>query len=124
MDTLKIVVEYCSQNYVPLGKSDSGGRWYPDEEEIYDCCKGIRSPSRSYPWSLYKHCKSKKHITNWVLKTKDNTVITGLRMTRDTAPLYLDTVDPLLAYVRDHLLGHHLDSRPVTQKPIPNGVVG
>ena len=109
-NNIKIVVDYCAQNYVPLGKTDNGGRWYPDPEEECSCCKSIRSPTRSYPWSLYKHCKSKKHVENWVLKTKDNLVINGLRMTKKSAPLYLDAVDPLLIYVRDHLLGIHLES--------------
>lgn len=124
MDTLKLVVDYhyMEGNSSPSGRSDNGGRWYPDDGEKCDCCDKVRSPSRSYPWSLWKHCKSKKHIKNWVLKQTDPTYKEALNMTKETAPLYLDTKDPMFIYVRDHLLGYHLDSRPVTKKPITSGV--
>jgi len=37
------------------------GRWYPSDSERCDCC-GVRSPSRSYPWSLMLHCRTAKHV--------------------------------------------------------------
>jgi hypothetical protein len=46
----------------PEGKTDSGGRWYPSEREERGCCQEVRGPSRSYPWSLFKHCCSMKHV--------------------------------------------------------------
>lgn len=46
----------------PDGKFDNGGRWYPDEEEIHECCSYVRSPSRSYPLSLNQHCRTLNHV--------------------------------------------------------------
>ena len=43
----------------PSGRSDNGGRWYPHAD--CDCCRGIRSPSRTWPWSLYVHAHSLEH---------------------------------------------------------------
>jgi len=48
----------------PDGKCDSGGRWYPTEGERQACCHNIRTPSRRWPWSLVKHCRTKKHVAN------------------------------------------------------------
>ncbi len=42
------------------GNFDNGGRFYP--RESFDCCKGIRSPSRSFPFSLLKHSHSIQHV--------------------------------------------------------------
>jgi len=44
----------------PLGDSDNAGRWYPNNEQ--ECCKGIRSPTRSWPWSLMLHCRTMVHV--------------------------------------------------------------
>lgn len=48
----------------PDGRSEKGNRWYPSDSESCPCCSSIRQPSRSYPWSLYKHCFSLTHICN------------------------------------------------------------
>ncbi len=48
----------------PSGSFDNGGRWYPDEDEIQECCNSIRRPSRNYPYSLMVHCRTIKHIAN------------------------------------------------------------
>lgn len=48
----------------PDGKFDSAKRWYPSDSEKRDCCKGIRNPSRSWPHSLNKHCRSVEHVAN------------------------------------------------------------
>jgi len=48
----------------PSGKFDNAKRWYPDEMERCDCCEGIRSPSRSYPYSLMVHCRSTSHMSS------------------------------------------------------------
>jgi len=44
------------------GKFDSAGRWYPSEDWEASCCSSVRYPSRKWPYSLLKHCISKKHI--------------------------------------------------------------
>jgi hypothetical protein len=52
------------RNTHPDGRPDKGGRWYPSDAEYQACCRGLRGPSRSYPWSLMIHCRSLKHIAN------------------------------------------------------------
>lgn len=46
----------------PAGKFDKGGRWYPGEDEECSCCRGVRSPSRAYPYSLMVHCRTIGHV--------------------------------------------------------------
>lgn len=48
----------------PQGKFDRGGRWWPAPEEECSCCAKIRTPSRRWPWSLNKHCRSLEHVAN------------------------------------------------------------
>jgi hypothetical protein len=48
----------------PDGSFDSAGRWYPSDDEECPCCMDIRSPSRAYPFSLMRHCRTRKHIRN------------------------------------------------------------
>jgi hypothetical protein len=48
----------------PDGKFDNAGRWEPSESEKCECCRGIRSPSRAYPYSMVAHCRSRKHVAN------------------------------------------------------------
>jgi hypothetical protein len=48
----------------PDGKFDSGGRWYPSDDETQACCHKIRNPSRAWPWSLMHHCRTEKHVAN------------------------------------------------------------
>lgn len=69
MSDLEIAVEelYKRQNRLKRisGKSDKQGRWYPDETERRQCCGEIRSPSKAYPWSLFKHCCGVVHVANY-----------------------------------------------------------
>lgn len=46
----------------PDGEFDSGGRFYLKDR--YDCCKGIRNPSRAYPYSEMVHGRTLKHIAH------------------------------------------------------------
>ena len=48
----------------PDGKSDASRRWYPSSQESQSCCRGIRAPSRAYPWSYMTHCRTVAHIAN------------------------------------------------------------
>ena len=49
----------------PRGEFDSGGRWFPHPSmERQPCCDKIRQPSRSYPYSLNLHCRSKHHVAS------------------------------------------------------------
>jgi hypothetical protein len=46
----------------PSGETDYFGRWYPDPLERRACCSQIRDPSRAWPWSLWQHCHTAKHV--------------------------------------------------------------
>ena len=48
----------------PEGRRDNGGRWRPTENERQECCNGVRSPTRAWPWSLMLHCRTAQHIAN------------------------------------------------------------
>jgi len=49
----------------PTGTFDKAGRFWPAEDgERCDCCGYIRTPSRAYPYSLMKHCRSINHVAN------------------------------------------------------------
>jgi hypothetical protein len=119
LNNLKFTVKYVQEHYNPTGHKDNGGRWYPDNDEKCMCCNNIRSPSRAYPWSLWKHCKSKKHVTNWVSKQILTNLVykEAMAMTQETAALYVNTEDNLLAYVRDHVYGLHINSNPIKGVP-------
>ena len=54
--------------FVP-GRSKNSGKWFPSKDWEASCCENIRSPSCKYPYSLLKHCASKKHIMT-LLKEK------------------------------------------------------
>ena len=63
----QIAVEYLLRKdriAHPSGKTDKGNRWYPNEDELSSCCKQVRPPSRSFPWSFMTHCRSLKHLCN------------------------------------------------------------
>ena len=68
MNTLQVAVnEYKdrrNRTTHPNGKIDSGGRWYLSENEKCSCCQRIREPSKGYPWSLLKHCRTITHIAS------------------------------------------------------------
>lgn len=46
----------------PGGSFDSGGSF--SLEKRYDCCAGIRSPSRAYPFSEMLHGRSLSHVAH------------------------------------------------------------
>lgn len=45
----------------PDGRFDKAGCWYPSADESRPCCRPIREPSRSYPYSLMRHCRTLRH---------------------------------------------------------------
>lgn len=64
-DLLNAVTEYDQQKTRaddPSGYFDSAGRWYP--HNMCPCCESIRPPSRKYPYSLLKHCRSADHVAS------------------------------------------------------------
>ncbi|HSH85384.1 MAG TPA: hypothetical protein VK979_09555 [Guyparkeria sp.] len=48
----------------PDGTFDNAKRWYPSSTERCDCCNSIRSPSRAWPMSYMKHCRSAAHVAS------------------------------------------------------------
>lgn len=60
-DAAFLIFFYRQRWLSPEGKTDPH-RWYPSGEEYASCCASIRSPSRTWPWSLLKHCTSMDHV--------------------------------------------------------------
>lgn len=48
----------------PAGSFDNAGRWWPDDDEQCACCDYVRTPSRRWPYSYLKHCRSIEHVAN------------------------------------------------------------
>lgn len=48
----------------PKGEFDNAQRFRPSEDERQECCDYIRPPSRTWPFSLMKHCRSIEHVAN------------------------------------------------------------
>ena len=48
----------------PSGNFDDGGRFYLSDEERHDCCSGIRTPSRRFPYSEMVHGRTMKHVAS------------------------------------------------------------
>lgn len=46
----------------PAGNLGKGGRWTPAPEERRSCCNDICRPSRAWPWTLNRHCRSLEHV--------------------------------------------------------------
>jgi hypothetical protein len=63
-DAVKVYADRKVRLTHPAGKFDGGGRWYPAETETCDCCRGIRSPSRAWPYSLMTHCRTAEHVAH------------------------------------------------------------
>lgn len=104
MKNLSLVINYYHENYSPDGKRDKAGRWYPTELEKQECCKNIRSPSRNFPNSYYKHCCTKKHIKNVVLNNLSENDKKALNMTREEAPLFINDNSVLLKTIAKNIL--------------------
>ena len=49
------------RDYAP-GYFDKWGRWYPADDERQDCCDGIRAPSKCWPYTLLRHCRTQLHV--------------------------------------------------------------
>lgn len=46
----------------PSGRWDGASRFYPSDDEHRECCDDIRDPSRAYPYSLWSHVHSARHV--------------------------------------------------------------
>lgn len=48
----------------PDGSFGDYGVWYPSDAERQPCCEGLRNPTRKYPYSLIKHCRTAQHVAH------------------------------------------------------------
>ncbi|MCK9428979.1 MAG: hypothetical protein M0R17_03075 [Candidatus Omnitrophica bacterium] len=65
LNIVKATIEYIKlkeRMIHPDGQFDNAQRWYPTDEQ--SCCSRIRQPTRSYPYSLMTHCRTKLHVAN------------------------------------------------------------
>jgi hypothetical protein len=118
VDNVKAIAKYFADRN-PDGKTDKGGRWYPDNGERCSCCSGIRSPSRDYPWSYWKHCKSIKHLKTLIQEhplSLGTGIVEALTMTQDTAPLHMNSESKLLQHMVEEVYGLHTESNPQAKK--------
>lgn len=108
MTNLSYVISYYEihRNFPP-GSRDKAGRWYPSEKEKCSCCEKIRDPSREWPWSLYKHCMTKRHIKQLILEkmSDDAEVQAALNLTPEKALEHInDNEDNLIGYTAKRIL--------------------
>jgi hypothetical protein len=61
IEAVECYIDRKNRNRHPDGSVDKT-KWYPSETEKQKCCESIRQPSRSYPWSLQVHCRTKMHV--------------------------------------------------------------
>lgn len=52
-----------NMNYPPSGIKDKTNVWWPIPWEVRECCRAIK-PSIAFPWTLYKHCCTTRHVAN------------------------------------------------------------
>ena len=58
----QLYLDRVSRRVYAPGYFDKQGRWYPADGERQDCCGGIRKPSRNWPYTLLRHCRSQAHV--------------------------------------------------------------
>jgi hypothetical protein len=64
-DPTVAAIEYLGRKFRwrhPEGQTDKAGRWYP--LQTFECCKSIRQPTRSFPWSYMTHSRTALHVAN------------------------------------------------------------
>lgn len=106
MKNLNIVAKIISKTVYPMGSKDNGGRWYPSKIEKASCCENVRSPSRQWPWSLWEHCRTQKHVRTRLTEWHTEVEKKALEMTVEEAPLYLSDKNRLLQEVARKLIGY------------------
>jgi len=60
LDAVKEYIALRDRKSHPDGTFDSGGRFYLTEK--HECCRGIRTPSRAFPYSEMTHGRTLKHV--------------------------------------------------------------
>lgn len=91
-------VSYATQE-CPEGSTDNAKRWLPSKAEHRDCCDEVRTPSRAWPWTIYKHCFSLDHKANKFVAKKEHI----LAIKRWLAAQDIDITDCSMALVELNL---------------------
>ena len=65
----------------PRGRADNGGRWYPDEVQEGGT-PGVRSPSRTWPWSYAHACRARAWCRDLPQQTLGEDAQAGLALVR------------------------------------------
>lgn len=87
----------------PEGKRDRSGRWHPSDREWSSHLVGIRSPSRSWPWTYLKACLTRPHIS---LLADEEPVYHGLLLQEALSKLQqVEPCQEVRTYIRLH--PHH-----------------
>ena len=97
-------ISYAQQES-PEGSTDNAKRWFPSKAEHRDCCDDVRTPSRSWPWPIYKHCHSLEHKVNKFATKKEHV----LAIKRWLAAQDIDINDCSMALVKANLRGIECD---------------
>lgn len=63
-EVVRVYISLKNRKTNPDGSFDRKGVWWPSATERQPCCSKIRSPTRSYPYSLVKHCRTLEHVAN------------------------------------------------------------
>lgn len=101
---LNAAIEYLRRKvggYHPQGRLDKG-KWHPLADEKQTCCSSIRSPSLTYPWTLYIHCFSLKHVCNM---HKANITEVKYILSKKGLPNLLASNDPVVRTYLEKKLG-------------------
>ena len=101
---IKKFVDDKTDGLLPNGETDRGGRWYPDEAEKASCCRTVRRPSRSWPWSLYKHCCTHKHQVTLYREQHSEEIEKAKKIILKDAPIHINDSSELIKYVAEKLL--------------------
>jgi hypothetical protein len=70
-DAERLALDRVLGRSAPSGRTDHGGRWHPSDDERAACCALVRTPTRSFPWSLYTHCFTLRHMASALGLTTD-----------------------------------------------------
>jgi hypothetical protein len=69
-DIVRVVYEARREHITrPEGKCDNTGRWYPSERENAGGSGScVRSPSRAWPVSYLRRCRTREHVRELVMR--------------------------------------------------------
>ena len=69
MDIHPNIIDAIHKDYSPV-MDDRYGKLYLNVSEVASCCTNIRLPTNRYPYSMYQHARTKKHIKTLIAENK------------------------------------------------------